>query len=652
VPAGYRIFVSPDGNAFMTEIATLLVAVFCDLDLHAVLVQEGLPGEALDGAVELVVAPHEYFHLLSNRTKAQKRAAAAACVHVTTEQPGTPWFETSFSYCRHAPLVLDINPLGVSALAARGVNVRHLPLGYHRSWDVWNGESGSKRPIDVVFMGALTPRREGFFATNAPTFASLDCRFLLTDASRPLTGSAPNFVVGRDKLELLASAKVLINIHQADARYFEWHRVLPALANGCVVVTEPSEDVAPLRAFEHFVEAPLGVVAAYAASLVADVAHRDQLALDAHSFAKRELDMEEQIATLIPELAGAVGSALNAQTVRRVARSPRVAVAGHAGRVLRRARRDARMLIRTRHPPQKGALAELERSSKATQAGLKAVLLSNAALRRQIEALESRLSGDHADGYDIVRSAAYDDVAPELTVGVSLYNYEHHVEECLTSVLASRGILAEMIVVDDNSSDRSAERVRRFIELHDRYPIALVARHANRGLSRARNTIFELARSEYVFLLDADNAVYPDALRKLHAALAPSDAAFAYSILERFGEQPDLRSRTPGLLSELPWDVRRLLEGNYIDAMSLVRKSTWEAAGGFDSDLDERFGGWEDYAFWLSLAERGLEGLLVPEILGRYRSHRRSMLATVNLDVDSIFGFLRTRHDSLPWPAA
>ena len=73
--------------------------------------------------------------------------------------------------------------------------------------------------------------------------------------SRPIHGAVPGTVFGRDKYELLARSRVLLNIHRDDVRpgYFEWARMIEAMANGCAVLTEPSTGFEPLVEGRHFV---------------------------------------------------------------------------------------------------------------------------------------------------------------------------------------------------------------------------------------------------------------------------------------------------------------------------------------------------------------------------------------------------------------
>ncbi len=155
-----------------------------------------------------------------------------------------------------------------------------------------------------------------------------------------------------------------------------------------------------------------------------------------------------------------------------------------------------------------------------------------------------------------------------------------------------------------------------------------------------------MARGEYVFFLDADNAIYPHALRRLAAALdEDAEAAMAYGVIEQFDAQGPT-----GLLSWHHWDPRRLAYGNYIDAMAMLRRSAVEELGGFPTD--ERLYGWEDFALWCALAQAGMRGTLVPEIVARYRTNRHSMIGLTNIDTAEAWSVLVERYPFLAEAAA
>ncbi len=211
--------------------------------------------------------------------------------------------------------------------------------------------------------------------------------------------------------------------------------------------------------------------------------------------------------------------------------------------------------------------------------------------------------------------------SPTVTVAISLYNYRRYIAACLDSVRTQTLSDIDLIIVDDSSKDGSEGEALRWLQVHGaRFSRALLVRHkANRGLAAARNPAFTLARTAYVFVLDADNLLYPPCLERLAAALDRCDASFAYGYLEKFGE-------AIGLQNTQPWEPRLFQYGNYIDAMSLIRKKVWEEVGGYS-----KMGvmGWEDFDLWFKVARMGGWGVQVPEILARYRVHQSSMLHTV-----------------------
>src|SRR5258708_4195922 len=211
--------------------------------------------------------------------------------------------------------------------------------------------------------------------------------------------------------------------------------------------------------------------------------------------------------------------------------------------------------------------------------------------------------------------------ASKVTVAISLYNYENHILECLDSVGSQTVEHLDLVVVDDGSGDRSAEVARGWLARHEtRFDRCLLLQHVeNRGLAATRNLLFQHARTEYVFVLDADNLIYPRCLETLAAALDRCDASFAHCYLEMFGA-------ASSLMGLRPWDPEALRDGNLIDAMTMLRKRTWEDLGGYATDMPVM--GWEDFDFWLKLAARGGWGVHVPEVLARYRVHPSSMLRT------------------------
>lgn len=207
-----------------------------------------------------------------------------------------------------------------------------------------------------------------------------------------------------------------------------------------------------------------------------------------------------------------------------------------------------------------------------------------------------------------------------VTVCITLYNYASFVVEALNSVRNQTVEQLDLVVVDDCSSDNSASVTKRWLEVnaHRFNNVLLLQQAENKGLAAARNLGFERAETPYVFNLEADNILYPRCVERLLASIEASDAAFAYCLIEKFGDET-------GLLGTETWSKKRLSKGNYIDAMALIRKESWAVASGYTR---MSVPGWEDFELWCKFIEHGFFGVHVPEILCRYRVHGSSMLAT------------------------
>jgi glycosyltransferase involved in cell wall biosynthesis len=217
-----------------------------------------------------------------------------------------------------------------------------------------------------------------------------------------------------------------------------------------------------------------------------------------------------------------------------------------------------------------------------------------------------------------------DDV--RVSVLLTVHNYADHVGEALHSVALSDLREIEVVVIDDASTDGSVDAIRSTCAEVPWLPVTLVRRGRNGGLPAARNLAAAHAQADMLFVLDADNAVMPAGIGRLAQALeADPDAAFAYGIIQSFGSKGPV-----GLMNWLDWDPWRLRYGNYIDAMSLLRRSALDEVGGYATD--PALYGWEDFALWAAMGQAGLKGVLVPEIVARYRVSAHSMISLTNID--------------------
>lgn len=102
--------------------------------------------------------------------------------------------------------------------------------------------------------------------------------------------------------------------------------------------------------------------------------------------------------------------------------------------------------------------------------------------------------------------------SPRISVIIPVYNVAPYIERCLDSVVAQTYQNIEVIIVDDCGSDNSMELVNRFIISHAADWKILSHEH-NRGLSAARNTGVSQADGDYLFFLDSDDELPPQAMQ-------------------------------------------------------------------------------------------------------------------------------------------
>jgi glycosyltransferase involved in cell wall biosynthesis len=584
VTSGVRLHVTGSGNEVMRHIADLFAEGLTALGAEASVVVDGDLPTSPTGEHHVVVAPHEYFplHFLRHRPTIDLPKALAQCAVLAVEQPGSDWFEVGWAFARQARRVFDISPAGVAEFVRRGVDAVQTPLGFAPSLaGAWTDPA--TRALDVVMLGHRSPRRLAFIARHAEWFAARRARIVLSDVARPRRASTPGYVSAAERLGLMASTRIVLSVHSSERPYFEQHRALLALAGGAAYVTERSEHTSPLRHGHHFLMGAIDELPSICDGLLGQPGQLAGLAAAGYAGVRSEMTMVDSCRRLL--------SALEAPAPREVNESMRTAV-------------------RERIAASRALLARGETPWTATR-----------------------------------NAAATGSSASRVSVVVTLFNYEAHVEQCLESVIAAETPPggAEIVVVDDASTDGSAAVVERVMAAAA-LPITLVRKTLNTGLADARNIGVETARGTRVFILDADNWILPHCLRLLDDALGDGAAA-AYGLIARYDQET---GGSPGLLSALDWDVSRLVESPYIDAMALFDRRVLRDLGGYAVDLIEHgWFGWEDYDLWLSIAQAGHQVKHVPQVVARYREHPGAMLRRTNRDTVALARHLERKFTSL-----
>ncbi len=192
------------------------------------------------------------------------------------------------------------------------------------------------------------------------------------------------------------------------------------------------------------------------------------------------------------------------------------------------------------------------------------------------------------------------------------YDAETTLPEALESLQAQTYSAWEAIIVDDGSTDRTAEIAATFAARDGRLR---VARQPNAGESAARNAGAAVAKSDWLVFLDADDWLVPTYLERMTGAVsADPDAAVIHCgwvRVARDGEQ------SPGWFARPVQDLFPELTRHNCFAVHacMVRRSLAESIGPFDVTLRTC----PDWDFWQRIARTAPRFASVPEILACYR---------------------------------
>jgi glycosyltransferase involved in cell wall biosynthesis len=231
----------------------------------------------------------------------------------------------------------------------------------------------------------------------------------------------------------------------------------------------------------------------------------------------------------------------------------------------------------------------------------------------------------------------------QVSVIIPNYNYSCYLEECVNSVINSDfpKEKLEIVIIDDASTDNSIQVVERIVKRTE-VRINLLSNKTNIGLAKSRNLAINNALGGFLFFLDADNYLAKDCLKK-HFEFLSANAGFTacYAPIQRFDNET---RNNLTLVSDAPYDYHRLADGNYIDAMSMIRKKDLLEIGMYDEKMPAS--GWEDYELWLRMGKANKQvQLLEGPPLSYYRVHADSMINNVSgLYYEFLITYLRSKY--------
>jgi len=198
---------------------------------------------------------------------------------------------------------------------------------------------------------------------------------------------------------------------------------------------------------------------------------------------------------------------------------------------------------------------------------------------------------------------------PLVSIVLPTYKRAGVLPHAIRSVLGQTYAQWELIVVDDNSPDHTADVVASFDDPRIRY----VKNDPNLKLPRALNRGFSLARGELFTWTSDDNLYAPTAIQRMVEALSGGDADFVYADYWLFSEQDEDGRPLDPRLDRLP-DELQLARGNHIGACFMYTRRLYQSVGDYDPELFLV----EDYDYFIRAAQR-FRFRHIPEALYYFR---------------------------------
>jgi glycosyltransferase involved in cell wall biosynthesis len=241
--------------------------------------------------------------------------------------------------------------------------------------------------------------------------------------------------------------------------------------------------------------------------------------------------------------------------------------------------------------------------------------------------------------------------SPLVSVIIPAYNAEQFIERTLNSVLCQIYQHLEILVVDDGSTDRTAEIVKSIAQQDHR---VILLQQPNSGVAAARNLGIQKSKGEFIAPIDADDIWYPQNLEKQVRCLLQSEPSvgLVYSWSLNIDEED---SPIEGFCaSKIEGKVyKTLLCHNFIGNASatLIRRTCFEKVGGYNCQMKEQNAqGCEDWELYLRIAEH-YQFRVLPEFHVGYRKIINSMSGDYSKMAKShslMLQAVRQRHPEIP----
>ncbi len=206
---------------------------------------------------------------------------------------------------------------------------------------------------------------------------------------------------------------------------------------------------------------------------------------------------------------------------------------------------------------------------------------------------------------------------PLVSVIVPIHNSSKTILESLSSILDQTYSNLEIIVVDDHSTDGSANVVKQLIATDDRIVLKKLNKMQH-GAMEARSQAMSMARGKYIAFLDSDDIWKKEKLSRQVAFMEENRIPFSYSdyeLIDEEGQALKIVRHAPKRMSYF-----RMLLGDSVGCLTVIFRRTYLRQIQYVR-LEKR----NDYAIWCQILKIARYGAKTPGVLAAYRKSRNSL---------------------------
>lgn len=217
---------------------------------------------------------------------------------------------------------------------------------------------------------------------------------------------------------------------------------------------------------------------------------------------------------------------------------------------------------------------------------------------------------------------------PSVSVVIPCYNYGRYLHDAVAGALAQQGVDVDVLIVDDASTDDSAEIAQRIADADPR--VKVLVHRENKGHIQTYNDGLSQVRGDYLALVSADDVLMPDALTRAAALMEHHPTVglvygYARSFTDRLPTGPT-RTRSWSVWAGRDWLGVAARQGRcfLVSPEAVMRREAFAQTQGYDPRLPHS----GDFDMWLRTAVHWDVGRVDGPIQAAYRVHEANMHLT------------------------